>query len=213
MTDSFTRGDLSKSTFEPLPASATKSSWPTVLGVISIILGGLGLLIYACGTIQSVGFMAMAGGTGGEQPPPGVPVLSMGFSIWSGVNNVLLLVLGIMLLVGGIGLLSRKVWAVSLLRLWAWVRIVLLVIGIAMTFAYQDEMAEMMTAGLDASASDPSISDEQRETMEKMNEDVSGVMSSLLPALTIGCGVLALIWPVVTLVITGRRREEVQGWG
>ena len=86
-------------------------------------------------------------------------------------------------------------------------------IGIAMTFSYQDEMAEMMTAGLDAQASDPSLDDGQRETMEKMNEDVSGVMSSLLPALTIGCGVLALIWPVVTLVITGRRREEVQGWG
>lgn len=205
---------ISVESFESSPKTTTpssRSSWPTVLGVFSIVVGGIGLVMYACGTAQGMGMLAMSSGT--AEATPGVPAVSTAFAIWNCVNNLVLLIMGVMLVVGGIGLLMRKRWSVCLVRLWAWLRILTVVIGVVSSFVFQSETEAMMMAGMDGQASDPSLTDDQQKQMEEFQTEFADVIATALPYIVLGCSVLFLIFPVVTLVVTGRGRDEVETWG
>jgi hypothetical protein len=97
------------------------SNWPTVIGVISICLGTLGTLanlwaIVAPLFINMAKFTAPGGGPGAQKAMQEMMQLQ---AIGGGLNFIA----AILLLISGIGVVSRRRWGVKLSRTYAWVRI------------------------------------------------------------------------------------------
>src|SRR5438477_7016578 len=90
-----------------------RSSWPTVIGVIAIIVGCWGIFANACATPAGLFFQSQMG----KFAPPGASSM---FDAQSQVTHkylpatlagmIALLTLGIFLLVTGIGVLRRRPW-------------------------------------------------------------------------------------------------------
>ena len=45
---------------EPPELAGKQSTWPTVVGVISIVLGSLGILVYGCGSVANLAMGAFS---------------------------------------------------------------------------------------------------------------------------------------------------------
>jgi hypothetical protein len=106
----------------PHPDDAT---WPGWIGGLAIAFGSLTLLGSCCGAMGVLVSPAMGGMAGMDFPPaPGVVVAWMVFDLLLG------LVLGGMLILGGIGVLRRRVSGPRMLLKYAMVRVALVVIMI-----------------------------------------------------------------------------------
>jgi hypothetical protein len=75
------------------------SSWHLVIGIVSIVMGSFGVLLYGIGAV--INLMALSPGA---------------------IGAILPLLLAIWLLRGGIGLVKKQPSAIYALRRWAWVR-------------------------------------------------------------------------------------------
>jgi hypothetical protein len=99
--------------FDLSNAAAAPKAWPKVIGIFSIVLGSLGLICNGCGIAGNAINMAMGGATGMSQMPgpdgkpmPMPDVLKPGPIDLAG--GVVAFLLGILLLVAGIMLVTRK---------------------------------------------------------------------------------------------------------
>jgi hypothetical protein len=116
-----------------LPVVPT-TKWPTVLGVIAIILGVLGAL-GAAFTILSYGMLTrLAGaGGGGAQLQAQIQTQMEQTRGWAMICSAVELGVAVLLVAAGVGLVNRRRWGVSAARAWAiikmaWV-VVRLVVG------------------------------------------------------------------------------------
>lgn len=116
----------------PLPAPPRTSKWPTILGVIAIVLGVLGVL----------------GGVWGFVAPAVMPHIMPDIPSevaaelertkgWTMISSALTLALALLLAVSGVGLTNRRLWSVSVARLWAVLKMLLVVVGVGMAWQIQ----------------------------------------------------------------------------
>lgn len=99
-----------------------RTTWPTTLGVISIVLGSLGLVYYPISFVMTMAISPEQGG-------PGLPFLVASHVVAEGLAGWLLGV--------GVGLARRRRWGAAHARLWAWAKIAFAVISIGLGFALQ----------------------------------------------------------------------------
>jgi hypothetical protein len=123
----------------PVP---TGTNWPTVLGVISICLGALGVLGGVWGAVSQQ-FMSAMGGMAGQEQEAMFEVLEE-WQPWILAQSAIGSVLAIALLIVGIGLVKRRPFGVSLGRTWAVLKLLFAVFVGGIQFRMQPEVLEAM---------------------------------------------------------------------
>lgn len=188
-----TPGDM-----QPLPPP---ESWPTVIGVLGIIFGALGVLGAGCGAIAPAfmgAFEVMAPeGEEGEQfrtqleSSMPYPALQVG-------TNLIELALSVVLIVGSVQLLRRKSKAASILRGYAVgdliSNVLVMLTGILVSRAQTEAMMSTQT--------------------DEAAQAVGGFMQAFGVGGAIIGFVLTAIWPVFLLVWFGRQKvkESMARW-
>ena len=120
----------------PPPARSTSV---TVIGIIAIILGSLGVLCGGFGLATNL-FMAANGGRnpfapdGG--PASGAPAVDGRVAVYNVVSAAVSLVLSIVLLAGGIGAMKLSRWARKTLMAYAVITIVVTVVNTVLAIAW-----------------------------------------------------------------------------
>lgn len=169
-----------------------KSGWPTALGVIIIVFGAFALLGAVMGVIGSVfmrSFVAddpqAAGAMGAAMGPETIAL-----------NGVTALV-AVLAVCAGASLVRRSARAPGLARLWAWAKIVTVVLAGAWT-AWIQRQTFLSMAGSQGAA-----------------PGASGMFAEIVPLVTLAF-TIAWGWalPIVTLCMlaTKRARAEVATW-
>ncbi|TVQ50729.1 MAG: hypothetical protein EA377_14055 [Phycisphaerales bacterium] len=119
-------------------ASPATSRWPTVIGVLAIIVAAFGLLTDLAGTVSVIAVLTDLGAVGAVVLM--MYVLGIGFSGWLGV--------------GGVMLVQRRALAATMLRLWAGVYLathaLLFIVTAVLAIAASDTLlAELADEGVD----------------------------------------------------------------
>jgi hypothetical protein len=108
--------------------TAEPSNWPTVLGIIMIVIASLGLLQNACGGVASLFMPSLMSGLAQSASPDDPMIaaqveMSRRFMVWNVINALVMIVLGIVLLSAGIGVFRRRRKGIVWARIWAVCRI------------------------------------------------------------------------------------------
>lgn len=128
-------------------AEAPEAKWPKVLGIISIILGILGLFQHAFGLLGTLAMGAIMGSEMGQQAIAQEPGAALAFDSVREFIPYLTFVeaarlgLGALLIAGGAMLVMRKAVSSSVLLLWVSLETVA-VIGVTI-IQYQSQQAQM----------------------------------------------------------------------
>lgn len=168
-------------------ADALPSTWPTVLGIVCLILGGLGLAGGMCGLTMSVlgSSMASAQGAGNE--------MSGRMLAFTAVGTVFQMALSAGLLVSGIGVLRQRSWGVLASKIWAIAKIIVSGVSLVVQMALGISTDVLADSGMNWS------------------EESIRVMTWLFG----GIGLIwALILPVFVLVWFARPviKQEIADW-
>ncbi|UCC32567.1 MAG: hypothetical protein JSU86_09840 [Phycisphaerales bacterium] len=121
---------------------AQPSGWPTAIGVIAIVLGGLGCLGGCWGAVSPL-FM----GVFVEMVPQSQAAMFDQFQEWGPwitVSSLVAAGLAVLLLADGIGILRHRRWAVRAAYCWAGLKMVYVVASTAWTFTMQQEQFQAM---------------------------------------------------------------------
>lgn len=166
-----------------VPASSRK--WPTVLGTISIVYGALG---FTCAAFVATSPLLTEFGTrlsGMDLSMP--PVIK----VIAAISGVIMLMLGLLLLVGGIKVAKRKPEGVKLLKSWAVLRLVVLVISFVITvlsmptqLEFQRKFMAMQAEQLrEAGREDliPDLSDEQLWNRTMIQTAITSGLTCIYP--------------------------------
>lgn len=188
----------------PIPAHEIRprpSRWPKVIGVISVVLGSLGVLGGICGTLAMVvgqGVMTLAA----QQQQGASAVQAMqdqtSFTVLSLLTGLLL---ALFLLVAGVVLICRRRRGVTLLKVWAVCRIV--AVGVGSVIGYFVGVAQMEV---------------MQQTTMGSNQPPPG-MASFITGGMILLFVLGLLWgwawPIFVLIWLRRQkiRDDYSTWG
>lgn len=173
------------------PRKAT--SWPTVIGVIAIVYGVIGLLGGACGLVSQEVVTDQA-----TSAPAGMAMTeemqSPAMKAWSSVGTVIGLGLSVLLIGGGIQLTRRRRNGGACVKVWAVANILMVLVGMGITMTAMTSSMEQMP-GTQFPGS-PGF-------FEGM------IIFSLLVGVLIGCAV-----PVFMLIWFSRKtiKDEVAGW-
>ncbi len=172
-----------------------QSSWPKVIGIISIILGSMGLMCYGCNSLATLAQPWLADIAPPGQRPVAVQGMQLVMSVIVACGTFLL---SILLVIGGGGLTTRKYWSVGALKWWAILRIVLAFVSSIIGFVY----IEKTIRDLNDQFAQQSI------TMPPTFTNSLMIMSIILGFL------ITLIWPVFLLIWFARSsvRREIESW-
>ena len=195
--------------FEPYAddRAARRSSWPMIFGVISLVVGVLGTCVQGFGAAMSIASDKLMKMGGMDITPAPKSVQYIG-----GAQSVILVLLGIVLIVGSTLLILRRPLGATLVRFWAFARLVMVVLGLgAAVLTLKDQVAWQVT-----------MNGEIRESLRK-----NGVKEEQLPPIqdsdaigrqalwgVAGASVAFAVWPfVMAIVLTNRRnREDIASW-
>ena len=180
----------------PVPASAPRrSAWPTAIGVISIVLGGLGLVCISVSVTWNAMQFRMPNQMAQEMPF----VMPDWFLTYQTVAGLLQMVVSILLLVAGILLLRRRPAAGWLHLLYAVLGLTLAIVGAIVTYHAMEEV---------------SASFEQSEGLEDMPPFVRAMMTSQMRSGSIMGVIFAAAYPAFLLVwfLRGPIRREIASW-
>jgi hypothetical protein len=125
------------------PYAPSRSTWPTVLGVIAIVFGALGMLKGIWGLLTPLFLDAMADMMPSESAAS-FEVMEEWASYFTAMYTATILVGGV-LLAAGIGLIKRRPWGVTAVWLWVFVRMVLAVGEAVLSSRAQHEQFTAMT--------------------------------------------------------------------
>jgi hypothetical protein len=180
-------------------------SWPTTIGVISIVLGSLGILANLWG-IAGI-FVARAFSTSSTQSGAGPASVthfpwSTSMLVAHGVFAGVALCVSVWLLVAGIGLVRRKRWGVKATRGWAWARIATAVVQVGLTYWLQRVQFDAMQTQMASEGGPPPPA-----FFGALGTTFAAVISVLTFA-------WAIAWPLVCLLWLRRPviRAQYQRW-
>lgn len=183
-----TSGTFDDDVFAPPPV------WPKVIGIISIVLGSIGLTCGGCGALSMVVFLPMAESQMGEPVPP---PMQLGVLHWllMGVG----MALAVLLLVAGIVTVMRRPEGRTLHLLYAALNIPITMASAAIQVRQINEMAQW-------AANNP-------DSMWAKQQNMPGGGVGQWAGLVFGV-VLGLSYPVFLLIWFGlvkRRKEDMTG--
>lgn len=167
----------------PGAVAAAPSTWPTVFGVISIVLGALGVLGAAFGFVSLALIPRLLPAGQGTHFPGTVMTVSVS-------SAALNLMVAALLIAAGAGLARRRRWGVGATRTWAIMRIVLAIVGVGVAWWMQSWMRQHPPQT--ANAPPPGFT----KTVQSI---------SLLLGL-----MWALAWPIICLAWLGRPRVRAE---
>ena len=180
-------------------------TWPTVIGVIMIIVASLGLLQNVCGGIVGVLMPALIQSMPAEaaDDPSFKAQIEIGkrFLPFQIANAVVLLALGVLLLMAGIATVKRKRVAVKYSRVWAVARILwAFPAAVATYFIMVETIKTMEQAAADAGQPMP-----------------SGIMTFMQMLGPLGAVINLIFWcalPVFVLIwfARGAIKDETAKW-
>lgn len=128
-----------------------RAVWPTVIGIISIVLGSLGALGYAWSCIAPY---VMESSFLANDPNVQASIQAQkdmrGWMVSSGVVN---LIASLLLLIAGTGLSSRRSWGVSAARLWAVFKMLTAIFTAIATYIVQEAALANQSGGMAAAGS------------------------------------------------------------
>jgi len=190
---------------EPGPLPTAVAGWPRTLAVLSMVLGGLGVLWHGCqgawGFVGQAFIRGMMSGPGGTGPGvPNVNTLMDAMRPWVVCAAALSLVcsgLSAWLLYAGVMLYRRRKVGVRLHVPWAWARLVTVVMAMVLTVVTQVASAQAMTAmmkGSGAGGGGPPVG------------AMSGVMIGFGVVGALLYGAVGAAYPVVVLCVMRRER-------
>ena len=179
---------------EAPPPAPAPTTWPSVLGTIAIILGALGAFGSLIGLAAAIGVPRLFEDIMPAEAAAAMQAGSLHPAAMCALQGVTAAA-AILLLVAGARLLQRRRSGAALLRRWAWVKIVLVLVstGVSAIMA-RSQFAAMQATG--AGAPPPELQ----------------VVMALIGA----C--FGLVWgwalPIFSLVWLGRAkiRAEIEGW-
>ncbi|MFO0829013.1 MAG: hypothetical protein U0572_12810 [Phycisphaerales bacterium] len=180
--------------------------WRVIVGVLGLVYGVCGTLMWLLATVSSLfwkQFMAMAGMGNLEMPAP---------LFWNGiVSSFILLVLGLMLALGSGLLIARRPRGATLMRTWAALRILMVVVGLVAGFLTMPMQVDFQMTIVEA----------QRDMLRQRNvpEDQWPKADRAKAEAWIrysmgGMAVLFAAFPLfVGLVLTSRaKKDEIESW-
>lgn len=184
-----------------------REQWPSVVGIIAIVLGAIGVLSSVWNALGMLLVSAVASGQGApaDNAPPAssldVSAVFRSMEYWTGslvAINLLLGGLAVLLIVAGIGLLRRRRRGAAWMVRWSILRIIA---GIAFAVV----SALMQRDQINAMAGSP-------------NDPAASAVLRMGPLMIVVTAVFALVWtmtfPVFVLVWMGRGtvRKTIASW-
>jgi hypothetical protein len=201
--------ELPSEPYAPYPddLAARRATWPTAFGIVSLVVGVLGMCMQGAAVGMSLGgdkIMGLAGMS--ISPAPRI------VQIVGGTQAIICTLLGVMLIIGSRLLIMRKPLGAQLVKWWAITRLIMVVFGLgAVVFTLRAQVEWQITMSSEIrefargkgikEADLPPIAD--RELLEKQAMWGVGIAS-------VGFSV----WPfVMAIVLTGRKgREDIAAW-
>ncbi len=179
------------------------SSWPMVIGVIAIIFGSLATLQGCMG----LGWSALAGIFTSMMPQEqaGMMAATKALAPLMLISAGITMPIAIVLLIGGIGLTKRSPWSPKTCRIWAGLKMLLVVYSSIIGYLVQQAQMEAMQRMLEE---DPNTAGAMPGFL--------GTFMAILGPLTL---VLGIAWgwalPIFMLIWFSRRKikAEIAQWG
>ena len=187
-----------------------QASWPTVVGIISIVYALFGIVANGCGTAfvylggQSLALMGIDAGD---------LQLPMWLKIVQTVMGLFGMGLGILLLAGAIGLIRRRIASLGVLKVWAVLAIVSTLVGIGIGFAaitpnvqLQLDIQDAIRDKIRRDGGDPA----QIPELDKNEETIRRESIRNLALF----GAIPIIYPaIVGFLVTSRKRlDQAEEW-
>jgi len=181
-----------------------RSSWPIVLGIVAIVFGAAGFLgnlwATAAPFVMDQIMSSMTGQMGGEAEETfrATMEITRAWRSWSVVFGLAGVVVSGLLLVGGIQLLMRRAAALQLLRAWALVRMVMVVVGAYVAFRIQQQTFGALRSTMGA----------------EMDQVPAGLLGATAMFGTVFSLLFGWALPVFFLIWFARQaiKDEVAGW-
>lgn len=127
------------------PYSSPIPVWPTVIGVVGIVLGSLGLLGAIWGAVAPLVMKTLFPNMAAD---PDMPHFSERWIQSTIISGVVSSAVAIILIVAGAGMLKRTAWSPRVARIWAVIKMVLVVANLVVAFQIQQStMANMAQVG------------------------------------------------------------------
>ena len=169
-------------------------SWPGAIGTISIVFGAMGLVCYACLSLQTMATPLIVGMVPEDQRPPtpqGIQLFVQIFQLCAAAG------LSVWLLIAGIGMTRRRPWARSHTVGWSVAKILLSFISTTMGVVFASATVDQINSQLSKGGTPP------------FTVSITWVMVFVAIAL-----VWALLWPVFLLIwfSRGAVKDEVAAW-
>lgn len=123
-----------------LPPIERATTWPRTLGIISIILGTLGTLGGLLGSSVSLMVQAMQMSVADKDAVNWDAVRQA--VVWMARMSVIAGMLSVLLLVIGIGLVRRRPWAIPTAKVWAVLKILMVIVNLGISTVIQRSIAE-----------------------------------------------------------------------
>jgi hypothetical protein len=180
---------------EPMLEAEPATRWPMTVGIISIVLGALGLLCYGCNSGSTLITPMMVSSIPEDQRPPTPQGVQLIMQI---VQMCVSFLLSLWLLIGGIGLTGRRGWARGTCLGWAWVKILFTALSTAISLVLLDDIVKQIN---DQLARQPG------------GAPFTFTREMMLGIMLIGL-IWMLIWPVfmIAWLSRGRIRDECALW-
>lgn len=196
--------------FAPYPddLAARRSRWPIVFGSISLVYAVLGTCVQGIGAGMSVASDKIMKMSGMEVSPAPKVVQIVG-----GVQAGVLVILGIVLITGSAMTLLRKPLGVTLMRFWAFARLVMVIVGLVagiVTLKPQVEWQITMTSEMRESMRNKGIKEEQLPPIPEREATEQRALWAIA-----GASLAFAIWPFVIAIALSRAnvRADQAAWG
>jgi hypothetical protein len=171
---------------------------PPWVAVVSIVIGVLGLLCWG-----GIGIMSIAASSLVDSPE-GMPEVSAGHQIFEVASYIAGVVLGIWLIVAGSGAAGGRAWGLTMLRGWAFMRIIVAIIVLVGFFYWLDEVVAATVGVMQEQVAQATAAGSEAAEMPSLTE---GALQAIMIGWICLQAVAVCIWPLIVLITTRRRGE------
>ena len=183
---------------DPAEVPPSPSTWPTAIGVIAIVLGGVGALGGCVGAFSPL-FMGMMQSIVPEGQVTGLESM-MDWAVWLVAVSIVSMLIAVLLLVAGIGVIKRRAWGPKVALVWAGLKMIFVIVHSVAGYLIQ-------IAQFEAMAND-----------QNMPAGMGAFVGSLMQAFGIFGLLIGVLWgwalPVFLFIWFARKkiRTETAGW-
>ncbi|MDP7030164.1 MAG: hypothetical protein QF733_08085 [Phycisphaerales bacterium] len=169
---------------------------PQWVGVVSIVIGILGLLCWGGSAAMTIAASSMQG------MMEGAPQLSAAHRTFEFAVSIAGVVLGLWLIAAGSGIASGRPWGRRGVRLWGIVRLAVAIVGLLGALYWIDEVVAASEYALAQQAAEAA---DAGATHAESPEITADALSAITIVFAFMQTVAISIWPIVVLVVTRKR--------